>query len=55
MDLYEFDSFRFDARTRLLLQDGREIQLPTKTADLLLLFVQKPGQVILKEELVSSL
>lgn len=54
MDLYEFDSFRFDARTRLLLQYGREIQLPRKTADLLLLFVQRPGQVILKEELVSS-
>lgn len=54
MDLYEFDSFRFDARTRLLLKDGREIQLPRKTADLLLLFVQRPGQVILKEELVSS-
>src|SRR5437016_1578543 len=55
MDLYEFDSFRFDARTRLLLQDGREIPLPRKTAELLLLFVERPGQVILKEELQSGL
>lgn len=54
MQLYEFDSFRFDARTRLLLQDGREIPLSKQTGELLLLFVQRPGQVLLKDELVSA-
>ncbi len=53
MQLYEFDSFRFDARTKLLLQDGREIPLSKQTGDLLSLFVEGPGQVLLKEELVS--
>ena len=54
MHLYEFDSFRFDARTRLVFQNGREIRLSKQTGDLLAFFLERPGQVLLKDELVSG-
>lgn len=54
MHVYEFDSFRFDARTKLLFQDGRQIALAKQSGDLLWLFVERPGQVLLKDELVSG-
>lgn len=55
MDWYEFDSFRFDAQARTLLKDGLPVILTPKAADLLFLFLEKPGFVISQEELIKQL
>lgn len=55
MDWYEFDSFRFDAQTRILLKGGLPVTLTPKAADLLFLFLEKPGCVISQEELIRQL
>jgi len=54
MDLYEFDSFKFDAKTRMLFREGKPVPLTPKAADLLLVFLKKPEQVLLKDELLEE-
>jgi len=43
---YEFDSFRIDARERILLRDGQPIPLLPKAFDTLLVLVQHSGEVL---------
>jgi TolB-like protein/DNA-binding winged helix-turn-helix (wHTH) protein/Flp pilus assembly protein TadD len=52
---YEFGSFRIDAARRLLLQDGSPVVLTAKAFDLLLLLVERSGEVVSKEELMQAL
>jgi DNA-binding winged helix-turn-helix (wHTH) protein/TolB-like protein len=54
--IYEFDNFRVDAGRRLLLNGGDEpIALSPKIFDTLLYLVSHSGQVIEKDELMSSI
>jgi Tol biopolymer transport system component/DNA-binding winged helix-turn-helix (wHTH) protein len=53
--LYEFGSFRLDPDERLLLRDGKPVQLTPKVFDLLLLLVENKGRLLEKEDLMRSL
>ena len=54
--IYEFDNFCVDAGRRLLLNGGDEpIALTPKIFDTLLYLVSHSGQVIEKDELMSSI
>ena len=52
---YEFDSFRFDAETRTLMNRERPVALAPKSGDLLLLFLENPQKLFSKQELVKKL
>ena len=52
---YEFGSFRIDAANHLLLQEGRPVALQPKTFDLLLLLIERAGEVVGKEEIMTRL
>jgi DNA-binding winged helix-turn-helix (wHTH) protein/TolB-like protein/Flp pilus assembly protein TadD len=51
---YEFNDFRLDAVNRILLRQGKPVQLTAKAFDLLLLLIQNSGQVISKDELMDK-
>jgi DNA-binding winged helix-turn-helix (wHTH) protein/Tfp pilus assembly protein PilF/TolB-like protein len=51
--LYEFDSFRLDPANRLLTQFGKEVPLPGRAFDALLLLVARPGGLVTKDELMA--
>jgi Tol biopolymer transport system component/DNA-binding winged helix-turn-helix (wHTH) protein len=53
--LYEFGSFRLDPDERLLLRDGKPVQLTPKVFDLLLLLIENKGRLLEKEDLMRSL
>ena len=46
--LYEFGSFRLDPDERLLLRDGKPVQLTPKVFDLLLLLIENKGRLLEK-------
>jgi DNA-binding winged helix-turn-helix (wHTH) protein len=50
----EFGSFRIDLGAGLLLRDGEPILLCPKTWGVLLHLVQRPGQLIGKQELLDA-
>ena len=52
---YEFGPFCLDPVQRLLLRDGQAVVLQPKAFDILLLLVRNPGQLISKEELLSTI
>ena len=52
---YEFGPFRVDAPERLLLRDGRPVQVTAKVFDLLLLLIRNRGHALSKDELMSKL
>lgn len=52
--IYEFDSFRLDPGNRLLTRSGKELPLPGRAFDVLLMLVCRPGALITKEELMAS-
>ena len=52
---FEFGPFRLDQTERLLLRDGRPVQLKPKVFDLLLTLVANVGHVITKEELMKQI
>lgn len=52
--LYEFDSFRVDAKKRQLLRDGQPLVLTSKVFDILLELVENCGQTIEKEALMQK-
>jgi eukaryotic-like serine/threonine-protein kinase len=52
--LYEFGSFRLDARECLLLRDGEAIAITPKAFETLLVLVQNSGHLMLKEELLNA-
>lgn len=53
--VYEFGSFQLDPANRLLTSSGTEVRLPGRAFDALLLLVQRPGALLTKEELMTSL
>src|ERR1700694_2827061 len=52
---YEFGPFRIDPVKRLLLRAGEPVLLTPKAFEILLLLVEKRGEVLLKEELMQSI
>jgi len=53
---YAFAGFRVDAQRRVLASDnGRSIPLPAKAFDTLLYFVERPGQLLEKRELLEAI
>ncbi len=53
--MLEFGPFRIDPEQRLLLRDEQPIPLSPKAFDLLLVLVQRTGQVVLKDDLMKLL
>jgi DNA-binding winged helix-turn-helix (wHTH) protein/Tfp pilus assembly protein PilF/TolB-like protein len=53
--IYEFDSFRLDPANRRLMSSGVEVPLPGRAFDLLLMLVSRPGTLLTKEELTTTL
>ncbi|MDT5261926.1 MAG: hypothetical protein QOC61_930 [Acidobacteriota bacterium] len=52
---YEFGRFRLDPAQRLLLRDGELVPLTPKVFDLLMLLVENNGQLVGKDELMSTI
>ena len=48
-----FGPFRWDARNRLLLREGTEIPLPPRVLAVLECLVERPGQVISRQEIID--
>jgi DNA-binding winged helix-turn-helix (wHTH) protein/tetratricopeptide (TPR) repeat protein len=53
--LYCFGGFQVDTQSRLLLRDGERIQIPPKSADLLIALLEHNGELVAKEELIGTL
>jgi hypothetical protein len=53
--LLEFGPFRLDPEQRLLLREQQSIPLSPKAFDLLLILVQRSGQLVLKDDLMKLL
>jgi DNA-binding winged helix-turn-helix (wHTH) protein/TolB-like protein/Tfp pilus assembly protein PilF len=53
--VYEFGAFRLDPSERLLLRDGRNVQLAPKVFDTLIALIENSGRLVDKEELMSRL
>jgi DNA-binding winged helix-turn-helix (wHTH) protein/TolB-like protein len=51
---YEFDAFRLDPTNRLLTYSGKEVPLPGRAFDVLLMLVSRPGALLTKEVLLTS-
>ena len=52
--IYTFAEFRLDSLNRLLTSNGREIHLPGRVFDVLLYMVERPGQLLMKEDLLND-
>ena len=53
---YEFGSFRFDSLKRQLFDaEGRALDLPARSTEALLLFLQRRGEDVSKEQLMKAL
>jgi DNA-binding winged helix-turn-helix (wHTH) protein/Tfp pilus assembly protein PilF len=52
--LWEFDCYRVDCERRLLLRGEEPVQLPAKALDILLVLVQRRGEVVTKDELMKA-
>jgi DNA-binding winged helix-turn-helix (wHTH) protein/tetratricopeptide (TPR) repeat protein len=52
--IYEFDGFRLAPINRLLTRAGKELPLPGRAFDVLLMLVRHPGDLLTKEELLAS-
>jgi Tol biopolymer transport system component/DNA-binding winged helix-turn-helix (wHTH) protein len=53
--VYEFEGYRLDPRARLLSLRDRPVALTPKSFDLLLLLVERRGQVLERDELIRAL
>ncbi len=53
--VYEFDEFRLDAAKLMLYREGREISLPPKVIETLLVLVENRGEIIGKDELMNRI
>jgi len=54
-ELLAFGSFQFDSAARVLRRGGEVINLPPKTFDLLVLFVDSGGALLTKREIIQAL
>lgn len=53
--VYSFGPFRLDAAARKLFRDGGVVPLTTRLFDILLLLVERSGQLVTKEELMREI
>jgi DNA-binding winged helix-turn-helix (wHTH) protein/tetratricopeptide (TPR) repeat protein len=53
--LYRFGGFQVDTQSRLLIRDGERVQIPPKSADLLIALLDRNGELVAKEELIDAL
>jgi TolB-like protein/DNA-binding winged helix-turn-helix (wHTH) protein/Tfp pilus assembly protein PilF len=53
-EIYEFLQFRLEVSERRLIRKGRVVRLPDKAFDTLCVLVRRHGQLVTKEELMSS-
>ncbi len=53
--IYEFEDFRFDAEHLMLYRRGEPIPLAPKAAETLLIFIERRGQILSKEELIEQI
>jgi len=53
-DLYEFGPFRADGRRKSLTRNGELVPLAVKAFDVLYALLQKPGQTVLKDQLMKE-
>jgi DNA-binding winged helix-turn-helix (wHTH) protein/Tol biopolymer transport system component len=53
-DVLDFGPFRADLRTRTLTKNGEVVSIPAKAFDVLQALLRKPGQTILKNDLVNE-
>ena len=53
--VYEFGPFRLHPLRRVLLREGRSVALTAKVFDTLLVFVERRGRVLAKDELMAAL
>lgn len=51
--IYEFKGFRLEVAQRRLLYDGKPVIIKPKILDLLLFLVTRPGQLVVKEDLMK--
>ena len=54
-EVFEFGLFRLDPAERQLTRENIPVHLPPKAFDLLMLFVENPGRLLKKEELLKQL
>ncbi|MHC4336376.1 MAG: response regulator transcription factor [Planctomycetota bacterium] len=50
----EFGDCQLDIRARILRRDGREVKLSPKEFEMLRLFVRKPGCILTRDEILST-
>jgi len=53
--VYTFGGFQIDDQSRLLLHDGLRVPIPPKAADLLIVLVERNGELIGRDELIKTL
>src|SRR5262249_36839435 len=53
--IYEFGDFQLDLGRQALLRDGEEVTLTPKVYSLLVIFVENPGRLLSKDELIKLL
>ncbi len=53
--VYEFETFRLDAATKLLYRAGEQVDLTPKAVETLIALVESQGNVISKEELMQKI
>ena len=51
--LYEFDAFRVDPVRRLLLRDGEPVSITPKALSILLILIERAGEVVEKSDLID--
>jgi len=54
-ELYEFGPFRVDSVERVLLRQGHPVSVTPKVFDILLMLVERNGQVVEKEQLIEEI
>jgi TolB-like protein/DNA-binding winged helix-turn-helix (wHTH) protein/Flp pilus assembly protein TadD len=54
MRIYEFGAFRVDAVRRLLLREGKQVRLPAKAFEILLVLLEGKGRLVEKDELMRK-
>jgi DNA-binding winged helix-turn-helix (wHTH) protein len=52
--LYRFDTFEVDPANRLLTRDGHDVHVTGRVFDILLIFVENPGRLLEKSELMEK-
>src|SRR5215203_2632368 len=52
--VFEFDGFRVDPVRRLLSRDGEAVSITPKALSILVVLLERPGQVVEKKELIEK-